>query len=122
MIDSSRGHSLIEVVVALLILTGGLLGATASTVVAERWAAAGRARLKTTVALRRRMEALRRSADSGSRGCGLRGGGTAAEGAWVQEQWQVDSTSDGSSITIVGSYPTLGGRSSDTLATILGCQ
>jgi hypothetical protein len=40
----------------------------------------------------------------------------------VQEQWQVDSTSDGSSITIVGSYPTLGGRSSDTLATILGCQ
>ena len=118
----ARGYSLPEILVALVVLSTGLLGIAGTVLVSLRWTTEARARTHAAVALRDRLEALRMAAGSGAGTCDSLRTGSVLGADGLEEHWQLDSTAAGYLITATASYPSPGGRRTDTLATILGCQ
>jgi prepilin-type N-terminal cleavage/methylation domain-containing protein len=117
-----RGQSLIEILVALAVLSGGLLGVAGAVLVSLRWTTEAAARTHAVVVLRNRIEALRQVTGSGAHGCdSVRSGGEVDSGG-INQQWRVDSTEGGYLITVTASYASPGSSRTDTLATILGCR
>jgi len=116
-----RGQSLIEILVALAVLSGGLLAVAGAVVVSLQWTTQAAARTHAVMVLRNRIEAMR-PVGSGAAVCdSLRSGGALDSGG-INQQWRVDSTEDGYLITATASYASLGASRSDTLATILECR
>jgi prepilin-type N-terminal cleavage/methylation domain-containing protein len=117
----ARGHSLIEILVALAVLSGGLLGVSAAVLVSLRWTTEAGARTHALVGLRNRIEAMRAVTGSGAIECdSLRSG--EIDSAGISQHWEVDSTEGGYLITAAASYASAGGPRTDTLATIVGCR
>ena len=117
-----RGQSLIEILVALAVLSGGLLGVAGAVLVSLHWTTEAGARTHAVMALRNRIEGLRQVTGSGGVGCdSLRSGGEVDSGG-INQHWRVDSTEGGNLVTVTASYATPGSSRTDTLATIMGCR
>jgi|GEM_PF-1950956 len=118
----ARGQSLIEILVALAVLSGGLLGVAGAVLVSLRWTTEAGARTYAVMALRNRIEALRQVTGSGADACdSLRSGGEVDSGG-INQHWRVDSTEGGNLVTVTASYATPGSSRTDTLATIMECR
>jgi hypothetical protein len=113
---SEQGTSLVEILVALTILSVSVLGLVGASAAVNRMLAWGR---WTTVAMayaERRLELLRAAAVDSTSCAGL-GGGSASLPGGLTESWNVTSGSSVAAIQIV----IAGNSRPDTLTTVLFC-
>lgn len=109
-----KGFSLIELMVAIMILTVGLLGLAASSAVATQMiGAGGRHTLAASVA-QSRFEMLRRG-----RCAALTSGSSYTRG--VSESWQIDSVRASAFITARVTYQTRRGPRTQTYRSVRPC-
>ena len=109
-----KGFSLIELMVAILILTVGLLGLAATSAVATQMiGAGGRHTLAASVA-QSRFEMLRRGSCAT-----LSGGSISTRG--VSETWQIDSVRASAFITATVTYHTRRGPRTQVFRTVRPC-
>ena len=109
-----KGFSLIELMVAIMILTVALLGLAATSAVATQMiGASGRSTLAASVA-QSRFELLRRG-----RCTTLAGGSAYTRG--VSESWQIDSIRTSAFVTERVTYQTRRGPRTQTFRTVRPC-
>ena len=116
--DHERGFSLIEILVALTILSIGLLGLVGASAMVNRMLGEGRAGTLTMSYGERRLELLRASARD-SAGCVSLGGGAATLPGGLTERWSVSPGIRSAGIEVVISR---GASRADTLSTVISCQ
>lgn len=115
--NDNRGFSLIEVVVAMVILTVGVLGLAASAGAITRLSSEGVRSSGAASVAQSRLERLR------SVTCAALADGSATSGAY-SEAWRVVTTTgvpNGRTITVVVTYPHGRGTRSSTYITELSC-
>lgn len=122
--SGERGFTLAEVMIALLILSVGLLAIAASSGSVYRML--GHGKLSTEVAhiASTRLELLRREANKTTPRCtspGLISGIDTAE-TNVVEQWTVSGTGMSRNVIVVITTPTGHGPARDTIFSLLTCQ
>ncbi|MEP7325574.1 MAG: hypothetical protein ABI836_06475 [Gemmatimonadota bacterium] len=112
----SRGTTLVELIVALTMLTIGVLGLIGTTVIVNAYLTRGRWGSFTAAESSRRLEILRETASS--QGCAGLSGGMAAYPASVTQRWSVSLSSLSADLVVVMSSPR---ARPETLATTILC-
>lgn len=114
--SAARGLTVVEVLIAMLILSVGLLGLTASTAVTTRMIGQARRFNEVSAFAGRRLEALR------SRHCSTLNAGSETEGRFVV-RWQVQDVAAGRAydVRLVVESPTPRGMRADTFSTTILC-
>jgi prepilin-type N-terminal cleavage/methylation domain-containing protein len=115
---AEHGISLIEILVALTILSVGLLGLVGASAMVSRMLGQGRWSTVTMGYAQQRHD-LMRSAARDSTGCASLGGGTASLPGGLTEQWTVSPGMRSVAVEVVLSGPL---SQADTLATVIQCQ
>ena len=115
--NGERGISLVEILVALTILSVGLLGLAGASVTVNRLLGAGRWDTVTMAYAQRRIDLLR-AAVRDSAGCGMLSPGSASLPGGLSERWTVAP-----GVRLVGVEVIVTGRQAraDTIATVLPC-
>lgn len=117
----SAGLTVVEVLVALVLLGTGLVAAASASAATTRLVARGRSAIRSVEAAARRMESLRATAYRTSPVCiALAGGADSAAGGLVVT-WRVGGTASLRSLSVVSTYRMPGGIRADTLLTQLWC-
>ncbi len=120
---SSRGLTLVEVMVAIVIVGAGIGGMAGSFALVTRMIGRGRVQGRAAQLAKSRIEQLRLLAGSTSSRCtavALAGGGPLSTGA-VTERWEVGSAAAIRQVRVIVSYPVTGGLHADTLQTRIDC-
>lgn len=112
-----KGISLIEILVALTILSVGLLGLVGASAMVNRMLGQGRWSTVTMGYAQRRLDLLRASAPD-SAGCASLSGGTAAISSGLTERWTIVPGVRTVAIEVVVSRL----ARADTVATVIPCQ
>ena len=123
MTAKQSGFTLIEVMVAVVILSVGLLALAGSTANVSRMVGSGnRATVASQVATRR-LENLRQVAYSTTPACTSSAlvGGTAAFGSGVSETWSVTGSGNTRQVLVAVTYARAGRSATDTVSTLLRC-
>jgi prepilin-type N-terminal cleavage/methylation domain-containing protein len=123
MTAKQSGFTLIEVMVAVVILSVGLLALAGSTANVSRMVGSGnRATVASQVATRR-LENLRQVAYSTTPACTSSAlvGGTAAFGSGVSETWSVTGSGNTRQVLVAVTYARVGRSATDTVSTLLRC-
>ena len=113
---SSRGTSLVELIVALTMLMIGALGLIGTTVIVNGYLTQGRWGSFATTEASRRLEILRETASS--QGCAGLSGGMAAYPGSVIQRWSVSASAMSADLTVIMSSPR---ARPETLATTISC-
>jgi len=114
--SSSRGTTLVELIVALTMLMIGVLGLIGTTVVVNAYLAQGRWGSIAATESSRRLEILRETASS--QGCAGLSGGMAAYPGSVTQRWTVTTSSLSADLMVIMSGPR---ARPETLATTISC-
>ena len=114
--SSSRGTTLVELIVALTMLMIGVLGLIGTTVVVNTYLTQGRWGTFTAAESSRRLEMLRETASN--QGCAGLSGGMAAYPGNVTQRWTVTASSLSADLVVVMSGPK---ARPETLATTISC-
>ena len=117
----SFGFTIIEILVAVVVIAVGLLALAGSSTLVLRMLADGR---RTTVAIQRaehRLEELRRQARMAAPGCLALAPGSAAGPGGTSERWEVSPGPGATVLRVIVSWPTRRGTRADTLATAIEC-
>jgi type II secretory pathway component PulJ len=112
-----KGISLVEILVALTILSVGLLGLVGASATVNRLLGAGRWNTVTMAYAQRRIDLLRAAARD-SAGCGTLSGGSAPLPGGLSERWTVSPGVRLADIEVVVSGR---GARVDTLSTVIPC-
>ena len=115
---SERGTSLIEILIALTILSIGLLGLVGASAMVNRMLGQGRSSTVTMGYAERRLELLRAGARD-SAGCASLAGGSATLPGGMTERWSVSPGIRSAGIEVIISS---GASRADTLSTVIPCQ
>lgn len=115
----TSGFTLLEVLVALLVLTVGLLGFLGTLGPAARLAGQGRSRARAAEVMASRLDEVRVALARGAPACVVPPSGTAAHPGGLSESWRVSARSGGMDLEIV--VARAGVSASDTLFTALSC-
>lgn len=112
-----KGISLIEILIALTILSVGLLGLVGAGATVNRMLGAGRWSTVTMTHVQRRMDLLRAAARD-SAACAMLTGGSATLPGGLSERWTVSP-----GMRLVGIEVIVSGRGArvDTLSTVIPC-
>ena len=124
MMSKESGFTLIEVMVAIVILTVGLLALAGATANVTRMVGHGKwATVASQVAIQR-LENVRQVAYSTSPACTSSAliGGTATMGSGVSETWNISGTGNSRQVQVAVTYPGAGRSTTDTVTTILRCS
>jgi prepilin-type N-terminal cleavage/methylation domain-containing protein len=124
MTTKQSGFTLIEVMVAIVILSVGLLALASSTANVSRMVGSGKWATVASQVATRRLENIRQVAYSTSPACTSSAlvGGTAAFGSGISESWSVTGSGNVRQVQVAVTYTRAGGRSStDTVSTMLRC-
>jgi prepilin-type N-terminal cleavage/methylation domain-containing protein len=119
----SSGFTLLEVLVAVVLLAVGILALTGSSAVINRMIGRGKVETQAAMAAARRMEALRLLAHSTTPRCTaseFASGGPALEGGLLAS-WTVPPTGAVRRIRVQVTYVTLRGPRSAVLETSIAC-
>jgi prepilin-type N-terminal cleavage/methylation domain-containing protein len=120
---SSRGLTLVEVMVAIVIVGAGIGGMAGSFALVTRMIGRGRVQGRAAQLAKSRIEQLRLLAGSTSPRCtavALSSGGPLSTRA-VTERWEVGSAGAIRQVRVIVSYPVTGGMHADTLQTRIDC-
>jgi prepilin-type N-terminal cleavage/methylation domain-containing protein len=123
LLRSSTGLTLLEVMVAVVVLGVGIAALAGSFALVTRMVARGRVQGRATQLAASRVEQLRLRAASTTPRCGstgFAGGGPLTTGA-VTEQWEVGAGGASRVVRVIVSYPVSGGTHTDTLQTRIDC-
>jgi prepilin-type N-terminal cleavage/methylation domain-containing protein len=121
MIRDNRGFTIAEVLVAIVILSVGLLAIAGSTGSVMRMLARGRRATNVAVIAANRMDWLRREANKTDPRCTTLASGTLSRPGNVTERWAVAGTGSSRTVSVVVNYPTSQGMTSDTVRAFLEC-
>lgn len=123
MTAKQSGFTLIEVMVAIVILSVGLLAMASATANVTRMIGHGKwATVASQVAVQR-LENVRRVAYSTSPACTSSAliGGSATLGSGVSETWSITGSGNTRQVLVTVTYPGAGRSTTDTITTILRC-
>lgn len=118
---SCAGFSLLEVLLALLLLSIGLLGFAGTLGPVARVAGEGRLRGRAALLIASRIDRLRTELGESSPGCAVPAPGVVAHGSGLGESWQVTVSGGVAEIRIVMQRPGRGGPRADTVLTRVSC-
>lgn len=114
--NSTRGTTLVELIVALTMLMIGVLGLIGTTVVVNAYLTQGRWGSFSAATAGRRLEILRETAVS--QGCAGLGTGMATYPGNVVERWSVAAAAASADLTVIMSSPR---ARPETLTTTIRC-
>ena len=122
----TRGFTVIEVLVAMLILGVGITALVGSSALVTRQIGRGRILTIATEIGNQRLEKLRLLARpyNGAAACARTGFASSTAPDTVRhvvESWTVTGSGNSRTIKVAVTYPRQGGTSTDTLSTIVGC-
>ena len=119
---SAAGFTLVEVLVAVVVLGIGVTALVGSSAMVTRMIGRGQMETRAAQLAAKRLETLRRTAYSTSPSCtsGALADGGPVTSQGVTESWQVDGT-DPLTLTVTVSYNTAHGTHSDVLTTLIKC-
>ncbi len=123
MTAKQSGFTLMEVMVAIVILSVGLLAMASATANVTRMIGHGKwATVASQVAMQR-LENVRRVAYSTSPACTSSAliGGSATLGSGVSETWSITGSGNTRQVLVTVTYPGAGRSTTDTITTILRC-
>ena len=120
MTSNERGFSLIEIMIAIVILSVGVLGMVGTSALVSRMVGQGRRNTQASTVADQRMDLLRQTAMSTSPHCTALASGSATTGI-VSETWTVTGAGRSRHVQIVFRYR--GNRSTlaDTVNTVIFC-
>jgi prepilin-type N-terminal cleavage/methylation domain-containing protein len=120
---SRRGLTLVEVLIAVVVLAVGLLAVTGSSAMVTRMIGRGKVETEAALHAARRMELLRAAAASTSPRClanGFKSGGPVLSGG-LTESWSVSPAGPLRQVRVTMGYLTVHGVRSAVLETAIAC-
>ena len=118
--SSTRGFTLIEIMIAIIILSVGVLGMVGSAGLVSRMVGQGKRNTRAAVVAIQRMEILRRTALAATPHCSTLSGGTATTNG-VTETWSVTNSGSSRRLRVIVVYQTNRGTLADTVSTVVFC-
>ena len=118
---ASAGFTLLEVLLALLVLTAGLLGFAGTLGPVSALAGLGRIHSRVAVVLASRISRLRTELQAGAPGCVLPAPGSAAHPSGLDESWQSSLSGNLVELRIVARFRLPRRLDSETLVARLPC-
>lgn len=115
------GFTLVEVVVAMLILTTGLLAIAAGSGSVFRMLGSGRRSTLVSSIAQARLETLRRDANRTVPRCTALSAGSAIQSGGITERWLLTTSGNTRIITEIVTQPTPRGTSTDTVVATIEC-
>lgn len=116
-----RAFTIVEVVVAMLILTTGLLAIAAGAGSVYRMLGSGRRSTLVSSIAQARLETLRRDANRTAPRCTALTAGSATQSGGITERWLITTSGNTRIITEIVTQPTPRGTSMDTVIAIIEC-
>jgi prepilin-type N-terminal cleavage/methylation domain-containing protein len=120
-VRGSSGFTVVEVLVAVMVISVGLLALAGSSAAVARMLASGRQTTLAVAAGERRLEELRSQARAAAPACPAPGSGTATGSDGIDERWDVVGGSGTALLRVIVSRHTSHGQVTDTLATAVAC-
>jgi prepilin-type N-terminal cleavage/methylation domain-containing protein len=117
----TRGFTLIEVMIAVIVLTIGVTALVGSSAVVTRMIGQGKVSTQAVQAISQRMEQLRATAYSTSPNCTALANGSSTSANGIVTTWTITTSGELRTIRVRVDYPTTGGGDSDTVSTIIRC-
>ncbi|HXE58144.1 MAG TPA: prepilin-type N-terminal cleavage/methylation domain-containing protein [Gemmatimonadales bacterium] len=119
---AESGFTLVEVLVAVVVLAIGILGLVGTSAVVTRMVGQGKRTTNAAQVAGRRVEALRQLAKTTTPPCTALASGSATLGGGVSEQWVVSGSGRSRTVRAIVRYPGGRGRTlTDTVTTIIFC-
>jgi prepilin-type N-terminal cleavage/methylation domain-containing protein len=118
---SSAGFTLLEVLLALLVLTAGLLGFAGTLAPISALAGQGRIHSRAAVILASRISLLRTELQAGAPGCVLPAAGSAVHPSGLDESWVSSMSAGIVELRIVTRFRLRRGIGAETLITRFPC-
>jgi len=115
------GFTIVEVVVAMLIMTTGLLAIAAGSGSVFRMLGSGRRSTLAATIAQARLETLRRDANRTSPRCTSLTAGTATPSQGITERWLITTSGSTRTLTEIVTERTPRGTSTDTVLAIIEC-
>jgi prepilin-type N-terminal cleavage/methylation domain-containing protein len=115
------GFTLLEVLMAILVVSVGLLGFIGTLRRVASLAAEGRARGRAAIQLTSRVSRLRSEVLGGAPGCVVPVAGSALSGSGISESWTATLANRLVDVQITASIPRARGVIADTLVTRIPC-
>jgi prepilin-type N-terminal cleavage/methylation domain-containing protein len=119
--SNTRGFTLIEIVIAIVILSVGVLGMAGTAGLVSRMIGQGKRNTQAGAVTMQRMELLRQSALSTTPHCTALAGGTSTANA-MTETWTVTGAGASRRVQIIVTYRTTRGTRADTVKTVVLCS
>jgi prepilin-type N-terminal cleavage/methylation domain-containing protein len=116
-----RGFTLIEIMIAVVVLAVGVIALVGSSAVVTRMIGQGKISTQAVQAVSQRMEQLRATAFSTTPNCTGLAAGSATSANGIVTTWTVATNGELRTIRIRVDYPTAAGGDSDTVSTIIRC-
>jgi len=122
MTRNDSGFTLIELMVAVIILSVGILALASGSGAVYRMLGAGKRTTRAVTTASQQMELLRRQANATNPRCTALAGGSATSTGNVTTTWTVTGAGNSRDVRVWVRYPTNRGTTADTLFTTLPCD
>jgi prepilin-type N-terminal cleavage/methylation domain-containing protein len=118
--SGTRGFTIIEVLISIVILSVGVLGMVGTAGLVSRMIGQGKRNTQAATVAMQRMETLREAAMATNPRCTGLAGGTATTNG-VAETWTVTGTGQSRRVQLIIRYRTNRGTLTDTVTTVVSC-
>ncbi|MFN2318025.1 MAG: prepilin-type N-terminal cleavage/methylation domain-containing protein [Gemmatimonadales bacterium] len=122
MTSNQRGFSIVEVLVAIIILTIGLLALAQSSGAVTTMIGRGKQDTQASLAAQQQLERLRQVANSTTPKCtALANGSATGPATGTTTAWTVSGSGDSRTVAVTVTYRISRGTRTETVRAILGC-
>ena len=118
---SKSGFTLLEVLVALIVLTVGLLGVAGTLEPTAALAREGKAHGRAALIMANRLDALRTEVRRGAPACPVPAGGSVRHPGGITERWSASDQGGVIGVSIIADFADRRGAHADTVVSALAC-